>query len=56
MKFGFCQIFYSVLLAMNLGMHMAKHGETRTTKYNFGVALLAVAIEATLLYFGGFYS
>lgn len=55
MKFGFCQIALTALYLLSLGMHLAKHGEPKTGKYSFWMALVASAIELTLLYFGGFY-
>lgn len=55
MKFGFCQIALTALYLLSLGMHLAKHGEPRTDKYNFWAALISMGIELTLLYFGGFY-
>lgn len=55
MKFGFCQIALTALYLLSLGMHAAKHGEPKTGKYSFWTALISLAIEFTLLYFGGFY-
>jgi hypothetical protein len=55
MTFGFCQIALTALYVLSLGTHLAKHGEPKDGKYSFWTALVAVAIEFTLLYFGGFY-
>lgn len=53
---GWPQILMMVLLAMDVGMNLAKHGETREGKYNFGVTLIADGIIAALLWAGGFFS
>lgn len=51
-----CRIIYCAILVLSLGMHLALHGEEKTTKYNFGTSLIAAAIQFTLLYFGGFFN
>ena len=50
------QIGILVLLGMNVGLHLAKHGEPKEGKYNFGAALVANLIEVGLLYWGGFWA
>lgn len=49
------QITMIVLLALGVGISMAKHGESRPP-YNGTVAIVAAAINAGLLYAGGFFS
>lgn len=41
------------LLAMYLGINLAKHGEDKTGKYNFWIGLLSVAIYLVLYYYAG---
>ena len=53
---GWPQITYIVLVAMSLGLTMAKHGQPRTDNHNAWTSLLALAIVMPLLYFGGFFS
>lgn len=53
---GIPQIIYIILLAMNLGVALAKHGQPKNTNYNFVAQLIAVIIEAGVLYWGGFFS
>lgn len=48
------QIIFIVLMAMNFGVHAAKHGEPRDP-YNIGWAALGVAVTVVLLYWGGFF-
>ena len=55
MKFGFCQLALTALYLMSLGIHLTRHGEPKTGKYSFWIALISCAIEFSLLYFGGFY-
>lgn len=54
---GIPQIIMIVFMAMNLGIALVKHGEyKKQEKYSFGTALLGIIIEATILYFGGFWN
>lgn len=55
MKFGICQIIFTVWLILGLGCYLAKHGEPREGHYSFWTALVSTAIQVVLLYFGGFY-
>ena len=48
-------IIIIILLAIDLGMSLAKHGEPKTGKYSFWVTLLAVAIQAYLYYAAGLF-
>jgi len=50
------QIIMIVLLAIALTIHLVKHGEHRTGTYSFWAQLFAVALEASILYWGGFFS
>ena len=52
---GICQIIYTVLLAMNVGISLALSGQPKRGRYSFWTALVGAAIEAALLYYGGFY-
>ena len=45
-----------ILMAMEAGMHLAKHGEPRTDKYNFWSSLFGSTIILALLWGGGFFS
>lgn len=52
----FCRITLIVLMAMSVGMHLAKHGERRNDKYNFWYALFGAGINLLLLWGGGFFN
>lgn len=41
------------LLAMYLGINLAKHGEDKTGKYNFWICLFSAAIYLVLYYYAG---
>jgi hypothetical protein len=49
------QIIVIVWIALTVGMHLEKHGKTRTSEYNFFSALFTFAIFAGLLFWGGFF-
>lgn len=53
---GIPQIIIIIIYGLNLGINLAKNGEPRESNYSFGIALVATAIEAGLLYWGGFFS
>jgi|WetSurMetagenome_2_1015567.scaffolds.fasta_scaffold37656_9 hypothetical protein len=55
MHFGIAQILILGLLILSLGISLAKHGEPKNGKENFFITLLGVALQITLLYFGGFF-
>ena len=55
MKIGIPQIIMLFLLAMSLGIDLAKHGQPREGKHNAVGGLVGVAIQLTLLWFGGFF-
>jgi len=46
-------IIYLTLGVLNLGMHLAKHGEPKETKYNFWYTLIAFIIVLFVLYKAG---
>jgi len=50
------QIIIIALYTMSLGIHLAKHGEEKTGKYNFWSSLLSAIIIFALLKAGGFFS
>lgn len=49
------QITLIVMYALSLGIHLSKHGEERTDKYNFWNSLASVTIIFVLLNAGGFF-
>lgn len=51
---GWPQITYLVLMALSLGVHLAKHGQP-APQYNILRSLLAISIVLTVLTFGGFF-
>ena len=50
------QIILIIIMGLDLGINLANNGKPRDGNYSFGVALVGVAIEAGLLYWGGFFS
>ena len=50
------QIIFLALYAVNTGIHIGKHGETRECKYNAWGALIASAIGILILAWGGFFT
>jgi hypothetical protein len=55
MEMHWPQITMIVLLSLGAGMHIMKHGEPRTEKYNMFYQFVGIGITVTLLYFGGFF-
>jgi hypothetical protein len=53
---GGAQITTIALLALGFGMTAAKHGQPRTGTYSVNAALIAVAVNVALLWWGGFWS
>lgn len=53
---GAAQIITIILMAMNLGINLVMHGKPKDDKYNFFGACLSVAINAGLLWWGGFWN
>ncbi len=52
---GLPQITFIVLLAIDLGIAMAKHGQPRKGQHNFIASLVASAILLFLVWRGGFF-
>lgn len=52
---GWPQIAMIVFMGMSIGGSLYKHGEPRTGRYSIFSALFGVAIEAWLLWEGGFF-
>ena len=52
---GWPQIVMIVIGSIGIGVNLVKHGERRTDKYNVWVSIIGCAIEAIILYFGGFW-
>lgn len=50
------QIAMAILLAMSLGIDLAKHGEPKTGGYNFWIGLIGLIIYIGILAWGGFWS
>lgn len=50
------QLILLGLMILALGITLAKHGQPKNDKYNFGISLIANAIEIGLLYWGGFFN
>lgn len=46
----FCLIAYLMLMAVSVGIHLARHGEPRKDNYNFWTATITAAIELGLLW------
>ena len=52
---GIPQICLIVLIALGLGISLAKHGEPRDDTYNFFTTLISSLIYVGLLILGGFF-
>lgn len=52
---GTIQMVYLAIMLLNLGIHLAKHGEPRNENYNFWMCLIASVIEYAILKYGGFF-
>lgn len=52
---GIPQICYIVIIALGLGITLAKHGEPKEDNYNFFTALFGAFIQVGLLILGGFF-
>lgn len=50
-----CTIIILTLIVLNLGIHLAKHGETREEKYNFIIQLITDIIVCALYYGAGLF-
>jgi uncharacterized membrane protein len=49
------QIIWIVWMTLGLGLYMALHDKPKTGKYNFWIGLITVALQAALLWWGGFF-
>ena len=56
MTFHWPQITLIVLGAIGVGIHLAKHGQPKTEKFNGVTQMLVVSLEFWILYEGGFFS
>lgn len=56
MNLGAPQLLIVALMALELGIHLGLHGKPKEGRYNFGYALISVAITISLLLWGGFFS
>ena len=54
MTLGWPQIIYLLLVALSLGVSIAKHGQVRDP-YNVMDSIIATTIVLPLLYWGGFF-
>ena len=52
----FCRVLFLVWMVLGLGITLAKHGEPKREKYNFGLSFIAGALQLLLLWGGGFFS
>lgn len=52
---GVPQIIMIVMLALVLFINIAEHNKPREVKYNAWEALISIAIEVSLLTWGGFF-
>jgi choline-glycine betaine transporter len=49
-------IIVVALIAIGLGIELAKDGQPRTGYHNFFITLIAAGVNIGLLYWGGFFS
>jgi|GEM_PF-3387115 len=49
------QLILIALSMFSLTLHLAQHGQERTSKVSFPSYFVAVVIQTVLLYWGGFY-
>jgi heme/copper-type cytochrome/quinol oxidase subunit 2 len=49
-------IIWIILRAVRIGYHTAKHDEPVEAEYNGFAAIVLTAIDAAILYWGGFFS
>tara|TARA_R100000951_G_scaffold99590_2_gene90008 strand:- start:45 stop:221 length:177 start_codon:yes stop_codon:yes gene_type:complete len=50
------QIIMMTMIAIGVGIHLAKHGEQINMKYNFFFKLVSATISVWILYEGGFWN
>lgn len=56
MVFDWPQILWCVAALIGIAIAMSKNGKPRTGTYNSGATLIGIAIAATVLYYGGFFT
>lgn len=56
MRMEWPQIVMMILMGGNIGIALAKNGEPRDGEHSFIVTLIGAAIEAVILWAGGFWS
>lgn len=49
------QILTIIGFGLSLGIGLAKNGTPRTGNHNFGLSLFCVVVNATVLWWGGFF-
>lgn len=52
---GTAQIIMCILMTINLGINIAKHGEEKNEKYNWFSTFVAILIQIWILQAGGFF-
>lgn len=50
------QIIWVTMAAISLGIALGDHGKGRTGKHNVFITVIAIAINVSLLYWGGFFT
>lgn len=56
MNFGIWQIVWIAVMALSMGVNLAKHGKVNTKPNSFWAALIAFGIHLFILIKGGFFS
>lgn len=52
---GAPQIIYVVLIALSLGIHLARHGEPRNARFSIWSGLVNASASIGLVWWGGFF-
>jgi len=55
MNLGIPQLIILGLVILSWGIHIAKHGDPKVTKWNFWLDLISSTINLGLLWWGGFF-
>lgn len=55
MTFHWPQITELALMGISIGVAVAKHGEPKREKHNAPATIIAMAVSAAILYYGGFF-
>lgn len=53
---GIWQIIYLAMMMLSLGVSLAEHGKPKEGRHSFWISFISLAIQITILYFGGFFS